>query len=47
MTVEQIYTGCPYTGAYYVESSKGEAIVIDPSLREVQLTIEKYWKKWR
>lgn len=33
MIVKQIYTGCLFQGAYYVES-KGEAAVIDP-LREV------------
>lgn len=33
MTLEQIYTGCPAQGAYYIES-EGEAVVIDP-LREV------------
>tara|TARA_B100000768_G_scaffold22246_1_gene19797 strand:+ start:8659 stop:10044 length:1386 start_codon:yes stop_codon:yes gene_type:complete len=33
MIVKQIYTGCLFQGAYYIES-KGEAAVIDP-LREV------------
>ena len=33
MIVKQIYTGCLFQGAYYVESN-GEAAVIDP-LREV------------
>ena len=33
MIVKQIYTGCLFQGAYYIES-EGEAAVIDP-LREV------------
>ena len=33
MIVKQIYTGCLFQGAYYIESN-GEAAVIDP-LREV------------
>jgi len=33
MIVKQLYTGCLFQGAYYIESN-GEAAVIDP-LREV------------
>ncbi len=38
MIVKQIYTGCLFQGAYYIESN-GEAAVIDP-LREVTQYIE-------
>ena len=38
MIVKQIYTGCLFQGAYYIESN-GEAAVIDP-LREVSQYIE-------
>ena len=33
MIVKQIYTGCLFQGAYFIESN-GEAAVIDP-LREI------------
>ena len=39
MKVEQIYTGCLAQGAYYIESAKEKAAVIDP-LREVQSYID-------
>jgi len=39
MVIEQIYTGCLFQGAYYIES-KGEVAIIDP-LREPDTYIEK------
>ena len=39
MIVKQIYTGCLFQGAYYIESN-GEAAIFDP-LREVQPYMDK------